>query len=217
METASWQIRTISPREVDVFRQIRLEALKSEPGAFASVYEDWVRLSDAEWRERMNIPIFVAFSERRPVGLVALKQLQQPKMMHRATLTMVYVNKSFRGSGLASALLNTTKRYAEENGIRQIELGARADRAAAIRFYQRAGFNEIGTVPQGYLEDGLEFDEILMVKRLDARTCFQSLSPKVDQRCVDHKPDDFIALDRSRSACRNRLMIAGLCSTASRR
>ncbi|CUX70973.1 MULTISPECIES: GNAT family N-acetyltransferase [Agrobacterium] len=171
METSSWQIRTISPGEVDVFRQIRLEALQSEPGAFASVYEDWVGLSDAEWRERMNIPVFVAFAERRPVGLMALKQLHQPKMIHRATITMVYVNQRFRSSGLANALLDTTIRYAQQHGMRQIELGVRANRAGAIRFYKRAGFREIGTVPQGYVDDGLEFDEILMAKRLDAKTC----------------------------------------------
>jgi ribosomal protein S18 acetylase RimI-like enzyme len=170
MDITRWQIRKISDGEMDLFRQIRLEALKNEPDAFASIYEDWVRFSDAEWRKRMTIPIFVAFAETRPIGLMALKQLQQSRMRHRATLTMVYVNKCFRGAGLANALLDTAIRYAKEIGIRQIELGARADRTAAIRFYKRAGFEVIGTVPQGYIEDGLEFGEILMAKRLKAGT-----------------------------------------------
>ena len=168
METTGWEIRKLSDEDVDVFRHIRLEALKKEPNAFASVYEDWERLPDAEWRKRMTIPTFVAFVESRPIGLMALKQLQQSKMRHRAALTMVYVNEYFRGAGLANALLSTVMEHARENGIRQIELGARADQETAIQFYKRAGFEVIGSVPQGYIENGLEIEEILMAKRLKA-------------------------------------------------
>jgi ribosomal protein S18 acetylase RimI-like enzyme len=175
-----WQIRKISDGEVDLFRQIRLEALKNEPNAFASRYEDWDRFPDAEWRKRMTIPIFVAFAEKQPVGLMALKQLQPPKMKHRAKLEMVYVLKRFRGAGLAGELLCEVVRYAEQHGMKQIELGVREDRAGSIRFYRRAGFVEIGTVPQGYLEDGVAFKEILMVKRLNANVEMLSATRQID-------------------------------------
>lgn len=80
---------------------------------------------------------------------------------------MVYLNNGFRGTGLAGVLLCEVVRYAEQQGVKQIELGVREDRAGAIRFYRRAGFMEMVTVPQGYLENGVEFKEILMVKRLN--------------------------------------------------
>ncbi|MDQ1199185.1 GNAT family N-acetyltransferase [Agrobacterium sp. SORGH_AS 787] len=167
MPGTGWQIRKISDGEVDLFRQIRLDALKNEPNAFASRYEDWDGFPDAEWRKRMTVPIFVAFAEKQPVGLMALKQLQPPKMKHRAKLEMVYVNEGFRGTGLGGALLCKVVQFAEQQGIKQIELGVREDRAGTIRFYRRAGFMQIGKVPQGYIEDGVEFNEILMVKRLN--------------------------------------------------
>ncbi|WP_107677859.1 GNAT family N-acetyltransferase [Agrobacterium sp. LAD9] len=168
MERARWQIRKISDGEADVFRRIRLEALKMEPNAFASVYEDWASFPDTEWRKRMTIPIFVAFVESQPIGLMALKQLEPARMRHRAKLEMVYVNKGYRGAGLSDLLLCEVVRYAEQHGIRQIELGVREDRAGAIRFYRSAGFTDIGTVPQGYREKDVHFKEILMVKQLNA-------------------------------------------------
>jgi ribosomal protein S18 acetylase RimI-like enzyme len=160
------RIRRISKAEMNVFRQIRLEALRCEPDAFASIYEDWLKFSDAEWRAEMNISIFVAFVDGKPAGLMGLRQLSPAKMMHRATLTMVYVGLSFRGSGLARELLDAVIGYAESKGIAQIELGVRADKERAVRFYQRAGFVAIGNVPDGYADTGDVFDETLMVLRI---------------------------------------------------
>lgn len=169
MAQARWQIRQVSMAEIDVFRQIRLEALRCEPDAFASIHADWLKFSDAEWHTRMNTPIFVACVEDEPVGLMALRQFAPSKMTHRATLTMVYVNKNFRGSGVARELLQAAIRYAESKRIAQIELGVRADREPAIRFYKSAGFTEIGNVPQGQVDATGTFDEILMARLLNPR------------------------------------------------
>lgn len=171
MAQARWQIRQVSTAEMDLFRQIRLEALQCEPDAFASVHADWLKFSNEEWNARMNIPIFVAFVEDKPIGLMALKQFTPSKMMHRATLTMVYVNKSFRGSGLAGQLLEAVIIYAKSKKIAQIELGVRGDRKPAIRFYTSAAFSEIGNVPNGYVDSNSAFDEVLMVRQLNATRC----------------------------------------------
>lgn len=167
MAQTTWQIRRISTAEMNVFRQIRLEALRCEPEVFASVYTDWLKFSDAEWNARMNIPIFVAFVEDKPVGLMALKRLTPPKMMHRATLMMVYINRRFRGSGLAAMLLDAVVSFAENNGITQIELGVRADNASAIRFYLSSGFIRVGDVLHGYADARGIFDEMLMIRQLN--------------------------------------------------
>lgn len=167
MTQAKWQIREVSVAEMDAFRQIRLEALRCKPQAFASIYGDGLKLPDAEWEARMNIPIFVAFVQDQPVALMALKRLEPPKMMHRATLMMAYVNKSFRGSGLAGELLDAVIHHAQSKRIAQIELGVRADRKQAIRFYKNAGFAEIGNIPQGHEDAGGAFDESLMARRLN--------------------------------------------------
>lgn len=57
--------------------------------------------------------------------------------------------------------------YARGLGILQLELAVNAENSAALRFYQRHGFVEIGRIPCGLLEDDREIDEVIMVRRLN--------------------------------------------------
>ncbi|MGO6747601.1 N-acetyltransferase family protein [Rhizobium ruizarguesonis] len=160
-------IRRICPGEIDVFRRIRLEALRREPSSFASRYEDWVVLPEEEWRQRLNSPVFVAFSNSEPVGIMGLQRFRPKKMDHRATLVMVYVRESFRGTGLTGDLLAAIVDFAKDEGILQLELEVSAENPGAIRFYQREGFAEVGRIPGGLLEGSKEVDDLVMVRRLN--------------------------------------------------
>ncbi len=160
-------IRLLSDGDAEVFRRIRLEALRAEPGAYASTLEDWESLSDAEWRRRLTEnPVFVAFHENDPVGIMGLMRQRASKMAHRASIIMVFLRADLRGTGLARALLEHLTEYARTQGIRQLELAVTAENLQAFRFYQRAGFAEIGRVPGGFLHDGREIDDVMMVLRI---------------------------------------------------
>ncbi|MGV1776525.1 N-acetyltransferase family protein [Agrobacterium fabrum] len=159
-------IKRIEAADVDAFRRIRLEALRSEPSFYASSYEDWAALSVEEWKQRLNDPVFVAFQDDEPVGIIGLLRQRASKMAHRATIIMVYVCKSLRGTGLAGNLLGAATDYARDLGILQLELAVTAENPAAIRFYQREGFIEVGRIPGGFLHDGREIDDVMMVRRL---------------------------------------------------
>ncbi|KXF75930.1 acetyltransferase [Paramesorhizobium deserti] len=160
-------IRRLSMDEIDVFRCIRLEALSREPSSFASRYEDWDNLPDDEWRQRLNNPVFVAFLNGQPVGIMGLSRHHPSKMVHRATLISVYVRKSQRGTGIAENLLKAVADYARSIGVLQLQLAVSVENPAAMRFYQRQGFIEIGRIPGGFLDDGREIDEIIMVRCLN--------------------------------------------------
>ena len=45
-------IRHLGSADFDIFRRIRLEALRAEPAVFASSAADWEKLPDDEWRRR---------------------------------------------------------------------------------------------------------------------------------------------------------------------
>ncbi|MFT4180443.1 MAG: GNAT family N-acetyltransferase [Rhizobium sp.] len=159
-------VRLINADDVDTFRRIRLEALRSDPASFASSVEDWEALSDEEWRRRLSDPVFVAFQGEEPVGIMGLLRQRSSKMAHRATLIMVYVRRDFRRTGLAKDLLDVVGDYARGAGILQLELVVSAENPAAIGFYRRQGFIEIGRIPAGVRHDGREIDDIMMARHL---------------------------------------------------
>ncbi|MBB2752564.1 UNVERIFIED_ORG: RimJ/RimL family protein N-acetyltransferase [Rhizobium aethiopicum] len=166
MDAIGVTIRQIQPGEVEAFRRIRLEALRTEPSCFASRYEDWAALSLEEWRSRLSEPVFIAFQDNEPVGIMGLVRQRSSKMAHRATIIMVYIGRSLRGTGLAGRLLDVVSDHARHIGIRQLELFVSAENPAAIRFYQRQGFSEVGRIPAGVLEEGREIDDVIMARRL---------------------------------------------------
>ncbi|WP_455873877.1 N-acetyltransferase family protein [Rhizobium yanglingense] len=160
-------IRLLGPEEIEAFRQIRLEALQTEPAAYASTAADWESLTHDEWHHRLtNNAVFVAFHREKPVGMMGLMRQQSSKMAHRATIIMVYVHKSFRGLGAASALLERLTGHAREVGIRQLELAVSAQNPPAIRFYEREGFSQVGRIPGGIIHDGEEIDDVVMARRI---------------------------------------------------
>jgi L-amino acid N-acyltransferase YncA len=165
IKSALPSIRRLTPDELETFKHIRLEALANDPAAFASVYEDWSSLSDEQWRERFPGVTFAAFLNEVPVGIMCLTPMRPRKMLHRSTLTSVYVRKDFRGTGLASRLLHATTDYARSIGVRQIHLTVSDQSDAALRFYRREGFVLTGRVPGGFVDGALETDEVSMSLR----------------------------------------------------
>lgn len=159
-------IRRLEHADVHLFKRIRLEALRADPSAYAAGYEDWARLSDEEWLMRMNEPVFTVLKGDEPVGLAGLMRQRSSKMAHRATIVMVYLRQSLRGTGLASDLMKALAAHAREIGIRQLELTVSAENPAAICFYKREGFIEVGRIPAALLHEGREIDEFVMARRI---------------------------------------------------
>lgn len=165
--TTDIAIKRATAAELGAFKQIRLEALRLEGENFGSAYEELAGLSDAEWLRLLEIPVFLAFRNDEPVGISGLLRERGIKTQHRALVIMVYLREDVRGSGLAKRLLDTVVGQASRDGIRQLELHVRAANAAAIRFYEREGFVEIGRIPAATIFEGREVDEILMFRRLE--------------------------------------------------
>lgn len=160
-------IRQLSPVDVDVFRQIRLESLRCEPLAFASYVEDWQDLPDAEWSRRLDEDqVFVSFEGTEPVGIMGLVTHAQSKMAHRGLVVLVYLQAFYRGQGKAEDLMKALEAHALTNGITQLELEVSAENPKAIQFYERMGFQRIGLIPAGFKHHGREMDQVLMMRRL---------------------------------------------------
>lgn len=157
-------IRQLAPDDLEAFRQLRLEALRLHPDAYSSTYEDWVQLSDDEWREKMQVPLFAAFDGDTPVGVTGLWPQNGMRTAHRALVVMVYVQSAMRGKSVAQLLFKAVEDYARGNNITQLELNVLADNQAAYKFYLREGYTEFGRRPNCLNLDGKMYEEVLMLK-----------------------------------------------------
>ncbi len=68
------EIRQLAPGDAHILKAMRLEALQLEPSAYASSFSDWAALSDDEWRDRLKMPVFVAFDRGRNSQLLPWDQ-----------------------------------------------------------------------------------------------------------------------------------------------
>lgn len=160
------RILRLEDDKLAAFKAIRLESLRLAPTAFGNIEADWASLSDEEWLNRMNNPVFALCREQEPIGIMGLMRQRGVKKAHRATLIMVYLRETERRRGLADNLLLALMAFAKSEGVRQLELNVSHHNAGAIRFYERHGFEQVGRIPAALIEEGHEVDELIMVCRL---------------------------------------------------
>lgn len=162
-------VRPLEPGEGRIFAAIRCAALRTDPTSFAAHISDYATTTDAEWETLLAVrTAFVAFDGDRPVGLASLIPEHMSRLAHRAAVTNVFVAPEYRGQGVADVLFDALEKDARGRGIVQIELAVNADAPAALRFYARRGYTQIGRIPRGFRHGDRFFDEILLAKALDA-------------------------------------------------
>lgn len=120
-------------------RDIRLEALRNAPEAFASSYERELDRPEAHWRERSaRGGTFLAFIPEvsTPAGLAGGYR-QDPDTMH---LVSMYVRPQARGRGVGEALVSAVARWAGAKGAKSLQLWVTETNTPARLLYQRCGF-----------------------------------------------------------------------------
>lgn len=154
----------LHPSDWRDYKTIQLEALQEDPQAFASQHDEWLHASDEKWQERPSNPdtvIFVAKDGDKLVGLVGLHRESKTK----AELWGMYVNKSYRGRGIASKLIEKIFVLGKGLSLQKIGLMVNPEQTSAVQLYQFCGFQQIGT-QQHILGDGEEHPVLVMEKSL---------------------------------------------------
>jgi GNAT superfamily N-acetyltransferase len=99
------------------------------------------RDSDEEIRTYLSgekAGFWVAYVEEEPAGCVVLRPL--PSIALAAECKRLYVRPSFRGQGIADALLDVMEGYAREMGWAWVYLDSKDDLREALRIYLRRGY-----------------------------------------------------------------------------
>lgn len=156
------------------YKNLRLEALKQEPQAFSSSYEDDVLMSDEQWQSKLaNYSdgktgiILAADLNGELVGIMNSRIEQSRKMGHVAFIHGVYVKPEFRGKGIGKKLLEEILQWIEgHREIVKINLDVTTEQEAAIALYKSVGFEIVGHLKKEYLIKDKFYDVYEMEKYL---------------------------------------------------
>jgi len=82
--------------------------------------------------------LWLAQAATQLVGCIALRPLREREQA--GEIKRLYVRPEFRGSGAALALLVALEQYAQASGYEWLYLDSKDDLKAALRFYDRHGY-----------------------------------------------------------------------------
>lgn len=140
-------IRRIQTGESQLYRLIRLQALKEAPHAFCASYENALLRDDASWQEQadgsaqgVEQAIFIAFDNDKPVGMAAI--YKDEENADEAEIFQVWVSPATRGTGLGKRLLDTVFDWATRSGYSRIIATIIHTNKDAIGFYASCGFEK---------------------------------------------------------------------------
>lgn len=166
-------IRPARDSDIGELSRLRLEALQTEPTAFSRDYEADSRSSPAQWKawfqERCdgeNGLIFVAHARDRLAGMAGVARERTPKLRHSGFIWGVYVRPNYRRQNIGGRLSEACLQWAQEQGMAIVRLEVNSVNVAAIRLYAACGFRVCGLSPRALHVDGMEYDELMMVREI---------------------------------------------------
>jgi len=163
-------IITLPPARWREAKKLRLEALLAEPSAFASSYEDELTFPDDVWIARLTSAYqrdgnltFFAEVEGELVGMAGAGWSAKPKLRHVAEVYGVYVSPEMRSRGVASALMRRLLHELRSlDQIEKVNLTVNTEARAAVRLYEKLGFEIGGRARRELKVDGRYYDLISM-------------------------------------------------------
>lgn len=166
-------VRLAETKDAVLLRELRLEALSSDPRSFAADYEISAKETSVKWVERINEnaaeekgTICIAETDKGLIGMCGIQRGHWPKTRHSAVIWGVYVNQTWRGLHVAEAMIDSCCEWGKSHGVVTVKLGVNTHNEAAIRCYTRCGFGYYGNEPKAIFYENAFIDEFLMVKDL---------------------------------------------------
>jgi ribosomal protein S18 acetylase RimI-like enzyme len=165
-------VRKLTEDDLDALWALRLRALKDNPEAFGSTYEETLARGKASMLQRLRAAesetfYLGAFEEGRLVGMVAYYHEEGIKTRHKSYVISMYVAPETRGLGAGKALMQALIARAHQiEGIEQLHLAVVMTNQAAYQLYRSLGFEVYGTEPRALKAVEQCWDEYLMVLRL---------------------------------------------------
>ncbi|MDE2401731.1 MAG: GNAT family N-acetyltransferase [Burkholderiales bacterium] len=172
----TFRIGRIGPADLGAYKNLRDESLRLHPDAFDNDIESEHARPPEGYISRLGLSeplggtfLLGAWDGQALVGMVGMERQSLQKLRHSAELNSMNVRPSHMGLGVGDQLMTACIAEARRAiGLEQITLRVSTSSNAAIRLYQRAGFQACGVVPHVIkLIDGpgqvRYFDKLTMV------------------------------------------------------
>src|SRR3989344_8640659 len=155
------KVKNLSSARWKDYRNLRLEALRKDPIAFGSSYEEEINLPESEWRKRIKNTLF-AMDGNKAVGMVVHVLGKKQKTKHIANIFGVYVNKKYRGLGIGKKLIEGALfQIRKDRNIIKIDLTVNPKQKEAVKLYKKYGFNIVGVLKKDLFVDKKFYDEVV--------------------------------------------------------
>ena len=167
-----YEIRAITPEELDAWWELRLQGLREHPDAFGADYDASVERGpgflEPSTREGEINRIFGAITGDGQIVSQAGVYRNGGKQSHIAIIWGVHTHPDWRGKGFSKALIRLAIEHCRSfPEIRQVHISVNAENAAALAVYTGAGFIPWGREPRALMTDSGFHDEIHMAMMLD--------------------------------------------------
>ena len=158
------KVQRLPPGRWRGYRALRLEALKTNPEAFGSSYEEEVRYPEERWRERAA-SVLCAVSSGVPIGMISYVVSERAKTRHVATIYGVYVTPKHRGKGVGKLLVSSAlAAFHGQGGVIKVKLDVNPEMRAAVALYKGAGFRVSGR-EEKELKVGGRYQDLLLMEK----------------------------------------------------
>jgi GNAT superfamily N-acetyltransferase len=141
------KITSLQPSEWKKYKDLRLRALKEDPQAFSSTYEDNLKLEDKVWKQLLEKSLkgesqwyLFAKKDEQLIGMVGAFTEEEKDT---AIVIAMYVVKEQRGKGISKQLMNGIISQVQKNKtIKKISLRVSTGQPVALNLYKGLGFKE---------------------------------------------------------------------------
>ncbi|EIG62405.1 ribosomal protein S18 acetylase RimI-like enzyme [Bradyrhizobium sp. JR4.1] len=162
---ADLEIRRLTVDDLDLFRDIRAEALRTHPQTFGSAEEDeGGEAMLTAYRHWLSGAILGAFWRGNLIGVAGFYVSPALRSQPRGHIFTVYVREDGQGKGIRNRLVKELLDHAEAR-VEQVHLEVLLEATVAIRTYKRNGFEVYGTDPAAVRIGHITYDKYLMVRK----------------------------------------------------
>jgi RimJ/RimL family protein N-acetyltransferase len=162
LRSSELAIRRLLPDDAEVYRALRLRALREHPDSFTSSHAEESEIPLVTTERRLAAQsldwVFGAFAGNELTALAGLSREPRAKNRHKANVFGMYVAPEHGRQGIGAALLRRVVETAQLEGIEQLVLTVTDTNVAARSLYEKVGFRSFGVEPRAIrVDDGVEY------------------------------------------------------------